>query len=582
MNPLRLVIELIKYAPGRFSVSFVTWTLIHASPIFLGLLIGTIFDRLADGDAAVASPWTPVAIFATLAVGRQGALWVGDIAWIRYWNEQSLQLRRNLLRWMLEAPGSRPMKASPGQAVSTFRDDVEDLVEYVENWVDSGIVVFAIGATWVMYRIDPALTGLVLIPLVLTVVLTQSLSGSIRNRRRAMRAATESVTGFIGEMFGAVQAVKLADASEDVLDRFDDLNEVRRVAALRDTFLTELLRSINVNMATIGMGIVLIVAAGKIGSPRFSVGDLTIFLTYLPRLTHYMAFAGDIIAQHRRAGVSFERIQALAVDAPDSALLDRTRVPLDGTVSMPTQPEHATGPFRSLEVEHLAYVHVDDSAGVADISFEVEAGEFVVITGKIGSGKSTLLRCLLGLLPSQGTLRWNGEVIDDPASFLVPPRTAYTSQVPRLFSDTLGANIALGRHVTQERLREAVSLAVLDPDVSRLERGMDTPVGARGVKLSGGQVQRSAAARMFATEAELLILDDLSSALDVHTESTLWRRLFERRDVTCLVVSHRHAVLERADRILLLEGGHIVDRGTLAELLDRSVLMRDLWASPID
>jgi ATP-binding cassette, subfamily B, bacterial len=103
-------------------------------------------------------------------------------------------------------------------------------------------------------------------------------------------------------------------------------------------------------------------------------------------------------------------------------------------------------------------------------------------------------------------------------------------------------------------------------------------VGARGVKLSGGQIQRSAAARMFATNAQLLVFDDLSSALDVHTENELWDRLFAQRPATCLVVSHRRTALRKADQILVMDGGRIVDRGTVDELLGRSALMRDLWA----
>jgi ATP-binding cassette subfamily B protein/ATP-binding cassette subfamily C protein len=332
-------------------------------------------------------------------------------------------------------------------------------------------------------------------------------------------------------------------------------------------------------MATVGSGVVLIVGAGTMRAGTFGVGDLAIFLTYLPRLTSYMAFVGDWIAQHRRTGVAFDRMRALAVDAPDSYLLDRTPVPLAGEVADPVETVSDAEPFESLEVEGLSFAHTDGAMGVSDVSFRVAAGEFVVFTGKIGSGKSSLLRAVLGLVPAQGTWRWNGREIADPAAFLVPPRTAYTSQVPRLFSDSLANNIALGRRVPRERMREAISLAVLDPDVERLEGGLDTAIGARGVKLSGGQVQRSAAARMFATEAQLLVFDDLSSALDVHTEGELWNRLFSRRDVTCLVVSHRRSVLQRADRILVLNDGVVADQGSLDELLERSQLMRDLWTS---
>jgi ABC-type multidrug transport system fused ATPase/permease subunit len=231
-----------------------------------------------------------------------------------------------------------------------------------------------------------------------------------------------------------------------------------------------------------------------------------------------------------------------------------------------------------LEVKGLSYRHPQGGEGLEDVAFTIEPGSFTVVTGKIGSGKTTLVRALLGLVPATGDIRWNGRLVEDPASFLVPPRSAYTAQIPRLFSDSLADNIALGKRITRERLREAVALAVLDPDLEQLEAGIDTMVGARGVKLSGGQAQRSAAARMFATEAELMVFDDLSSALDLHTEIELWRRLMNHRQVTCLVVSHRRAALQRADQILLMDGGRIVDRGRLSELLARSQLMRELWA----
>ncbi|MDH3517546.1 MAG: ABC transporter ATP-binding protein/permease [Acidimicrobiia bacterium] len=580
MSTLRVAWEMLKYRPGLFGFSALMWTLIHASPVILGVLVGAVFDRLSGSAAPLASAWTPVAIFAAIAIGRNAFLWWGDLAWITYWNDQALQLRRNLLGWLLEAPGPRTLPVSPGEAVSTFRDDVDDLLEYIENFVDlGGLVTFAGGALFVMFRIDPGLTALVLIPLLVTTALTQSLSPQIRRRRRAMRTATEAVTGFIGETFGAVQAVKLADAEDALLGSFERLNETRRRAALRDTFLTELLRSVNANMATVATAVVLIGVSGPISRGEFTVGDLAVFLTFLPRFTGYMAFAGDMIAQHRRTGVAFERIRRLGVDAPNARLLDRTRVPLAGDLDeLPPRrlkPEHR---LRRLDVSGLTFSHAGSEDGIHGVAFGIERGSFTVVTGKIGAGKTTLVRCLLGLLPVEGDILWNGEKIRDPASFLVPPRSAYTPQVPRLFSESLEDNIALGQRMAREKVREAVTLAVLEPDLERLEAGLETMVGARGVKLSGGQVQRSAAARMFATEAELLVFDDLSSALDVHTESELWSRLFQRREVTCLVVSHRRAALRRADQIVLMERGSVVATGTLDELLDAEPLMRELWA----
>ncbi|MDF1513582.1 MAG: ABC transporter ATP-binding protein, partial [Anaerolineae bacterium] len=242
-----------------------------------------------------------------------------------------------------------------------------------------------------------------------------------------------------------------------------------------------------------------------------------------------------------------------------------------------------------LEVKHLSFHYPSQNGngsrpGIEDISFSVNLGDFVVVTGRVGSGKTTLLRVLLGLLPAQQVeIYWNDVRIEDPSTFFVPPRSAYTAQIPHLFSKSLRNNILLGLPESQTNLMRSVKRAVLQPDLRNLKDGLDTQIGVRGVKLSGGQRQRTAAARMFVREPELLVFDDLSSALDAETEQALWNGILEQapgeKQTTCLVVSHRRQALLRADNILLLKNGHLAASGKLDELLETHEEMQQIWGT---
>ena len=235
------------------------------------------------------------------------------------------------------------------------------------------------------------------------------------------------------------------------------------------------------------------------------------------------------------------------VDYPEST---RLRAPAF------VRTDRARVPLERLDVRNLSLRL--GTGGVAGISFSLERGSFTVVTGPVGAGKTTLLRALLGLAGPQsdesGEVRWNGVPIEDRAAFFVPPQAAYLPQIPHLVSDPLRDNVLLGGPARE--LDEALRLAAVDGDVSRMPDGVGTRIGPRGVRLSGGQRQRVAMARALVQRPELLVLDDLSSALDVETELRLWANLAEE-GTTVLAVSHRRVALARADQVLTLDNGRL-------------------------
>jgi len=579
-----------KYFLTDISTAFVYWL----SFTVLGLILRAYFNYLT-GEAGFALPVGPVvglqlgyALIAGLALA---AAILANTA-LRY--RSMALLIRNMFARILKLPGAKPLPVgeegkamSSGEVISTFRDDTNEMVDAITVIEDAlGLGITAAISMAIMLRINVLVTVGTVLPLTITIVVAHRMGPLVEETRKASREATSRVTGIIADMFNGTQAIKVGNAEERIVAYFRQLNDQRRKSMIKDRLLTQLVRSLSNGATDVGLGLILLLAARLMYSGEFSVGDFALFAAYLWPLTQFMRMTGWVFTLYKQSGVSLDRMEKMVQGAEPGEPVAHHPVYLTGKYPEITHtPKTSEHRLESLSVHGLTCQYESENGpvhGITDISFNLPRGSFTVITGRIGSGKTTLLKALLGLLPRQaGEISWNGKPVADPETFFIPPRCAYTGQVPRLFSETVRDNILLGLPEDKVNLPEAIRKAVLERDLLDMEKGLDTLVGPRGVRLSGGQVQRAAAARMFVRDAELLVFDDLSSALDVETESMLWERLFATGinddRPTCLVISHRRAVLRRADQIIVLRDGRLEDTGSLDELLSRNEEMQRLW-----
>jgi ATP-binding cassette subfamily B protein len=596
----RFVRRVIRYAPGVFVLQSVAQIFYLGVRVLPGLLEKAIFDTITGavpaGIGRHLNAFAPVgmvisvvamliALYVSVGLARMVAAYGESWAGYTFRLVVGARLRYNLMAARLRQPAAVTPPMPAGEVINRYRTDVDEVSDF-PLWLPdvAGNVLSFVVAVAIMVSINWAITLFIFLPIMVDFVVSRMAWTRYLAFGHAAGKAEDKVTGYLGETFASVLAVKVAGAEASVTAHFASLSRSRNESVVRLQMLDSMLGAIYQTVVTVGIGIMLLLAGQAMLNGSFTVGDFALFTYYIWFATDLPGYLGTFVGDIKQQEVAIERLVELIPDEDPSALIAPAPVQKIEQAREPSVTISASCPqLAELQIRNLTSLFPSTSQGIRNVNLTLAGGSFTVITGQIGAGKTTLLRVLLGLLPRQtGEIRWNEEEIADPEAWFRPPCCAYTPQTPRLFSTTLRDNILLGLKPNNDQLQHAIWQAVLDPDIAQLARGLETVVGPRGVRLSGGQVQRSAAARMLVRTPQLLVCDDLSSALDVETERLLWERVRLQtggdQPPTLLVVSHRRPVLRQAQQVVIMEQGQIAGVGTLDTLLRDSAEMRRLWA----
>jgi len=551
--PARTLREVLRLAVNdpRFGLGAVA---LFVPMMLLGLdgsVLPWLWSHLVDGSGDLL--WPTVGLVSGLLVTVPAHYYTSR--WFpEWWVRQMLRIS---LRLVYGQTGPRRVSEHTPAEVVAQGGDTERVVQLADNAIDqAACVVFMVGMTVVSGSIVPALFfgGAMALSGVAASAFGRRLAGSAQ---RTVSARAAFATALVSSL-SAARTVKLSGATTGVLAHLARLDRERSDRQRREITVQVWARSTPAVAAGLApVGVWALFVAGTITPAAALVAIATL------GSAHWFAWTtASLVSALPSARVWTKRTVAMCAVASYSA-------PVPGVdLSAGTAPPPVPAPrerLSRLELHNFTAVHEDGTVGVDGVDLTVRRGELVLVMGPVGSGKSSLLRALAGIVHHTGTLRWNGHEVAEPTAFLRPNQVAYVAQLPRVLSGTIAENISLGHPVDPGH---AVAAAQLEHDLSGPGGGLGLLIGHKGTRLSGGQLQRLALARALAPRTELLIADDVSSAIDVTTELDLWRALRER-GITVIGASAKRAALVQADRVLVLAGGRVLDQGSWRELEPR-------------
>lgn len=457
-----------------------------------------------------------------------------------------------------------------GQVISRVINDVEQTKDFILTglmniWLDCITIIIALS---IMFFLDVKLTLAALFIFPFYILTVYVFFGRLRKLTRERSQALAEVQGFLHERVQGISVVKSFAIEDNEAKNFDKKNTNFLTRALKHTRWNAYSFAAINTVTDIGPIIVIGVGAYLAISGSITVGTLAAFVGYLELL----------FGPLRRLVASFTTLtQSFASMDRVFQLIDEDYDIKNGVGAQPIEIKQGR-----IDIDHVSFQYNDNEAPILkDINLSIEKGETVAFVGMSGGGKSTLINLIPRFYDvTSGQILIDGHNIKDFLTGSLRNQIGLVQQDNILFSDTVKENILLGRPTaTDEEVVEASKMANAHDFIMNLPQGYDTEVGERGVKLSGGQKQRLSIARIFLNNPPILILDEATSALDLESESIIQEALdVLSKDRTTLIVAHRLSTITHADKIVVIENGHIVETGTHRELIAKQGAYEHLYS----
>ncbi|HEK6363188.1 TPA: SAV1866 family putative multidrug efflux ABC transporter [Staphylococcus aureus] len=457
-----------------------------------------------------------------------------------------------------------------GQVISRVINDVEQTKDFILTglmniWLDCITIIIALS---IMFFLDVKLTLAALFIFPFYILTVYVFFGRLRKLTRERSQALAEVQGFLHERVQGISVVKSFAIEDNEAKNFDKKNTNFLTRALKHTRWNAYSFAAINTVTDIGPIIVIGVGAYLAISGSITVGTLAAFVGYLELL----------FGPLRRLVASFTTLtQSFASMDRVFQLIDEDYDIKNGVGAQPIEIKQGR-----IDIDHVSFQYNDNEAPILkDINLSIEKGETVAFVGMSGGGKSTLINLIPRFYDvTSGQILIDGHNIKDFLTGSLRNQIGLVQQDNILFSDTVKENILLGRPTaTDEEVVEAAKMANAHDFIMNLPQGYDTEVGERGVKLSGGQKQRLSIARIFLNNPPILILDEATSALDLESESIIQEALdVLSKDRTTLIVAHRLSTITHADKIVVIENGHIAETGTHRELIAKQGAYEHLYS----